>query len=413
MMIRKSAVAAIACSVLVACSADPDATNTNGSPNNSTNNTTSSNNAPNNTTASNNGSNNTSPNTTNTNNTTTPNNTTNTNQMRVLPAGLALAASADFAPPASGYHVLTESSQEDMSFGSGDVAVAVGTQYGFVLDRSNAQVQVLDAASALADLGIIDVSGVGTTNPYDATDAMGKVFVSLYNASELAVATPNGADWDQSRISLATYDAFDGNPEAGAMAADEGFVLVVLQRLQDFVGVENSMLLVVDASTDSVTDAVDLGVINAQAGLRRAGAGFAVGVTGDFGALDGGILGITRNAAGDYAPGAMLVDEATLGGDLLDFVFVSDTRGFAVITLADFSSQLIEFELGGPAARFEALASPGFGGLDLSSDGRWLAVGERDPANQAFVLYDLDVEPPALAVELPTTLAPNGFRFIP
>ena len=337
------------------------------------------------------------------------NGTTSTNNV-TSPDGaefLALAASSDFAT--SAVHVVEATAATETPFGSGDVAVAVGTDRAFGLDRSNGLVQVFDPAAGLSEVSVIAIAA-NLANPHDAVDAMGKVYISLYNGGSLVVATPNGDTWAQVTIDLAVHDDFDQNPEPSAMAADGGFVLVVLQRLQDFVGVENSLLLVIDASDDSEVDAIDLGATNVQAGLRRMGSGFAVGATGDYGVNDGGIIAITRNEPGDYAVGEMLVDEAALGGDLLDFVFVTDTRGYAVITLPDFSSQLLEFEVGGAVSIVDTVVSPGFGGLDIAPDGRWLAVGDRDPAAQGFVLFDLDAgthEP------IPTTLPPASFRFMP
>ena len=402
MYAARLAVAAVSCSMIVACSGDPDGNNTNGMSNNSngsTNNVASNN--------SNNSNNQNVVDNNSTNNTTTPNNTI------AGPEGRALAVTSDFATGMSAWHLaaLSELGVADYPIGNGDVAIARGSQHAYVLDRNNSQVQVIDAVT-LDDLGIIDVAGAAPSNPNDATDAMGKTYISLYNTGELAVATPNGADWDVSRISLATYDDYDQNPEPSAMHTDGDFVLVVLQRLQDFAPVEDSMLVVVDAGDDSVADALNLGVFNAQAGLRPVGSSFAVGATGDYGANDGGILALTRTAAGDYGVGDLLVTEDELGGDLLDFVFVTETRGFAVITLPDFSSKLLEFEVGGDVNPVDTVAAPGFAGLDVSFDGRWLAVGDRAPEVNAFLLFDLEDALDSSHV-LSTTLPPSGFRFLP
>jgi hypothetical protein len=349
----------------------------------------------------------------NTNNVAT-NNSNNTTSMP--PMGSALAASADFATSASSWHRadLGPLTADDNSFGAGDIGIALGPNWGFVLDRDNSQVQVLDFAAGNDDAGIVDVSGAAATNPHDATDAGGNAYISLYDAGEIAVATPNGADWDQSRISLSQFDTFDDNPEPSAMLTDGALVLVVLQQLQDFVGVEPSQLLVIDSSDDSFVGApIDLGVTNAQAGLRTVGDNYAVGVTGDFGANDGGILQITRNGEGDYVVGEMLVTEDDLGGDLLDFVFTSDTAGYAVITLPDFSSQLLSFTTGAnvDVVVVSAVTAPGFGGLDFR-DG-WLAVGERDPGAMAFMLFDLADPSLETSFSIPSTLPPSGFVFLP
>lgn len=412
-MKAKLTVVAVSC-LLAACGGDPEGNNTNGMPNNenNTNNANNTNNE-NNTSGSNNGMNNPTNNETNnannpTNNgTNTPTNNGSNNPNNSL--GRGLAASADFGAGTSAWHAATLDDQmlSDNAFGSGDVAVTLGDAWAYVLDRNGSQVQVLDAD--LGDMGIIDVSGVGTTNPFAATDAGGSAYISLFNVGEIAVATPNGADWDQERLDLSSYDA-DGNPEPAAMLTDEGFVVVVLQTLQNFMGVDNSQLLVIDSSDNSMS-AIDLGVTNAQAGLRWAGDNLAVGVTGDFGANDGGILLVTRDAAGSYSAGTMAVTEDDLGGDLLDFVFVDETTAYAVITLPDFSSQLLEVDLstGVDVNQVPEVTSPGFGGLDVSQGGNYLAVGERATGAEKFVLLSLNGDDD---IELPTTQPPSGFVFM-
>ena len=150
------------------------------------------------------------------------------------------------------------------------------------------------------------------------------------------------------------------------MIADGNFILVVAQKLQEFVGVQNSSLLVIDASLDEVAAEVDLGQRNVQAGIRRFGEGWAVGSTGDFGAMDGGIIEL-GGSEGAYSTGALLVSEEELGGDLLDFVFADDVTGYAVISLPDFSSQLIRFTTTGEADTVAWVSAPGFGGIDVSA----------------------------------------------
>lgn len=392
--------------MLAACGGDNNDNNTSG--NNHTNGTTGTTGPTetNGTTGTNSGTTETNSGTSDTNNgtTETTNGTGGTNGPDER-HGFAIATSSDFA--SSAFHVVELSEEEgvadEAAFGSGDVVVAANGTYGFALDRTSGAVRVVDDAGQ--SLGEV-AAGEGS-NPHSAVEVGGRVVITGYNSAELIVAEEDGGAWTTSNLSLASYDA-DGNPEAGAMLADGDHVLVVLQRLTGFMGVENSQLLVLDTTDDSFGTPIDLGVKNAQAGLRAFGAGFAVGATGDYGAADGGIVAITRNGAGDYEVGEMIVSEADLGGDLLDFVFVSDTEGLAVISLPDFSSQLWAFDTNGNVEQVDVVSSPGLGGLSVSSDGQFVIVGDRDTVAPGFVVFDRLDTTWQTHYAIPTTLPPSS-----
>ena len=390
---------ALLCSVLAACGG-PTSKN-NGSTNNGA-----SNNATNNGTTPNNGT------------TTGTNNGTGGNQS---PLGLALAVSADFATGESAFHELRfgpgpdEASTVDTSFGSGDVAVSVGDGYAFVLDRNGGQIQVFDRLD-LSDLGVFEI-GTGT-NPQFATDAADKAFVTLYNTGQIAVASRDlTADgWEVELIDLAAYDETDGNPEPSAIRIDDGdgYVLVVLQTLTDFAGVQNSQLLPIEASTLAVGQPIDLGVKNAQGGFERSPEGdLTVGYTGDYGIPDGGILRLRKNGPGDFQPDGDIVTEEQLGGDLLDYALTDRHSGYAVISKEDFSTALVLFAEASEGDVFLQqlpVESPGYSGLDTTAVA--LAVGARGTDFTGFSVLVGDAEEPAETIELPTALPPAGFEFL-
>jgi len=388
------------CLFLTACGNPPAKTN-NGN-NNGNNNGTNNGGTNNGTSATNNG-------------TTTTNNGTGTNNGgRGL---VALAASADFATSESAWHVVTidpdttDATSTTTAFGTGDLGVSVGDRWAYVLDRNAGRIQVLSTPT-LEDAGVFDVDP--GANPQFATDVDGKIFVSLYGSSAVAVATPDASatGFDVSTIDLASYDPTDGNPEASAIAADEGFVLVVLQTLTEFSGVENSQLLAIRAEDDAPGEAIDLGVKNAQAGLERTPEGqLTVGYTGDYGVLDGGVVRLRRNGPGDFQPDGDIVTEEQLGGDLLDYVVLGPHEVLAVISLEDFSTQLVWFvdaSEGDFVLETLPVSSPGFAGLDTAA--AWWVAGSRQPAIQGFEIFVQGAVEPT--EHIPTALPPAGIVFI-
>src|SRR4030095_2669216 len=66
-----------------------------------------------------------------------------------------------------------------------------------------------------------------------------------------------------------------------------------------------------------------------------------------FAVGDGGLERIdpaTRTAAGTF-----FVDETTLGGNILDFVLLSATKGYAVVQAAGLANRLVAFDPSGAA----------------------------------------------------------------
>lgn len=360
---------------------------------------------------SNNGSNNA------TNNST--NNVTNNGTSDIeAPNFRGVAVASDFAEDASGWSSIIATSGEldvgETPMAALDVGVSAGERWVYVLDRTFDVVRVIDPMNDLEQHAELTFAG-GASNPHTAVDVDGKTYVSFYNTGQIGVV--DGIDAGSTEvdtfIDLTSHDD-DQNPEPAAMVVDGTDVLVVLQTLTEFAGVADSQLAIIDSTTDEVTAVVPLeGRKNAAAGLRPipGSSTYSVGWTGDYGAMDGGIAVLD---GGDPAAAALtdVIDEAALGGDLLDHVMVDEHRGYAVISLPDFSSQLVAFDTGDGEPTVEVIdtieaPAPG---LAITGDGAWLAVGDRG-ADRDYTFFSTSLGTYEKVWSAPLTYGPAGFAF--
>ncbi len=329
----------------------------------------------------------------------------------------AVAVSSDFAADSSSWLSLGIDEQgafgDETQMAASDVGVSAGERWVYVVDRTFGMLWVVDPQNDLELHSEVGLGGFGA-NPYAAIDAGGKTFVSLYDTGQIGVADSIdiGTDAFDRAIALDAFDT-DSNPEPGSMVFDGDNTLVVaLQTLVNFTAESDSQLAVIDVQAETATATILTGVKNLQAGMQWVGDDLAVGWTGAFGAMDGGIGIVGRTGPGEFdGTVETVVTEEELGGDLLSFVMTSATSGVAVISLADFSSKALKFEVGQTTTIEELtdIESPGFGGIAYDEARNLWAIGDRG-ATPGFTIFDLSNDE---SVEWSSQFSPAGLVFVP
>ena len=257
---------------------------------------------------------------------------------------------------------------------------------------------VLDAMDLRTPLTQFSV-GNGT-NPHDIEIvAPDKAYISRYDAASLLIVNPqDGAELGQ--IDLSAFADADGLPEVSQIVRVGERLYLSCQRLDRNSGwgpADISYLIVVDLATDTLVD-VDPDAEGVQGIALSAANPNSMAVVGEQIAV-GGVVNF-----GDRAGGVEIVDVATnrslglavreedLGGDIASVVLVDQSRGYAVVTDANFANSVRPFDLssGAVGAPLENIS----GGFipSLAVDGDRLIVADRgsfdDPASAGLKFYD-------------------------
>jgi hypothetical protein len=158
----------------------------------------------------------------------------------------------------------------------------------------------------------------------------------------------NCDDFILGSIDLSPYADDDGIPDMDGMAIVGNRLYVSLQRLDINtilrLPAERGAIAVVDVETDQPVGLIELTGENpfaATKGLIVSGGQIVVAEAGRFGVFDGGLERVdlaTGRALGFFAT------EEQLGGDVTDFVLVSDRLAYAIISRPDFATALVAFD---------------------------------------------------------------------
>lgn len=253
-------------------------------------------------------------------------------------------ATIDLDPPRA---ITTASTQRVV--GSDAVARVFG-DHVYVVNRLNDEsIQVLDPSDDYATLSQCS-TGSGS-NPHDiAFVDEHKAYVTLNAETDLLIVNPSvGADcagFVLGRIDLSVFADADGIPEMDLMAIIDDRLYVTIQHLDRdhfFVPTGRGQIAVIDTTSDTVVGEIALGAQNpfgVTKGLTVDGTDLLVSLTGNFGVADGGIQ---RVDAVNQALEPFIITEEELGGDVTDFVIFSASIGYAVISKADFTNAVVQF----------------------------------------------------------------------
>jgi hypothetical protein len=208
-------------------------------------------------------------------------------------------------------------------------------------------VQVLDPENDFATLS--NCTTGGGSNPHDIAVLNGeKAYVTLYGTSDLLIVNPTPrsdcTDFVFDRIDLSSFADEDGIPEMDQMAIVRGRLYVTIQRLTNFAPAGPGAVVVIDTATEEVVDEIELSgqqPFSVTKGIVVRNDQLVIGQIGTFGVADGGIetVELPEGTANGF-----FITEEELGGDLNDFVIVSDRLGYAIVSAPDFTTSFVQFD---------------------------------------------------------------------
>ncbi|HSP98187.1 MAG TPA: hypothetical protein VL049_13235 [Candidatus Dormibacteraeota bacterium] len=222
----------------------------------------------------------------------------------------------------------------------------------YVVNRLYADnIQVLDPADGLRTR--LQCSTGNGTNPHDIqVVSRHKAYVTLFERRELLIVDPSAprdcTGFIRGEIDLSSLADADGIPDMDQMAVVGDRLYVSLQRL-DINSVlrlpaENGALAVIDLATDQLMGGIELTGANpfaATKGLTVRDGQLWIAEAGEFNVFDGGLERVDLATA---TPSGFVATETDLGGDLTDFVIVSDHLAYAVVSRPGFTNALVSFD---------------------------------------------------------------------
>lgn len=298
---------------------------------------------------------------------------------------------------------------------------AVARAFGgrvYVVNRFNGDsIQVLDPVH---DFTTVSQCSTGNgSNPTDiAFVSATKAYVTRYALPQLLIVNPSApADctgFELGAVDLSSLADADGIPEMDQMVVVNGKLYVSLQRLNrnTFTPAERGALAVIDTATDQIAGMIELSGENPFGqtnGLTVRDGAIVVAEAGVLGTNDGGIERV------DLAAGAaqgFFVSEADLGGDIGDFVLVSDRLGFAIISKPDFTNTLVAFDPLTRAVTQTLLPSANLSDIALNDRGE-LFVADRAVMRPGVRIFRADTGAELTSAPLDLGLPPFDIVFIP
>ncbi|MBI5489690.1 MAG: hypothetical protein HY905_20320 [Deltaproteobacteria bacterium] len=238
---------------------------------------------------------------------------------------------------------------------TGEAAVNVGLVHSdatarvrggrvYVVNRlGQDNVTALDAAGGYSVLW--QTSTEPGSNPQDIAFASDdKAYVSRLESTSLLVLDPRDGS-TRGTIDLASLADADGFPEPAAMLAVGDRIVVAIERLDHddaYRPTGPGALAVIDPATDRVERTFELAASDPYGDMALAADGrLLVAEVGVFGVLDGGLEAVDL-AAG--VSGGLLLDEATLGGDVTAFAPVEDGSVWLVVSDPSFVKSVVRWD---------------------------------------------------------------------
>ena len=212
-------------------------------------------------------------------------------------------------------------------------------------------IQIIDPQLAFTTPTNGELSVGNGSNPQDIVFVNAtKAYVSRLGSPKLAIINPttlrSTGELDLSRL-IKPADT-DGSPEPAYMLIRNGLVYLALQhidfRQSQLPKVANGEVVVIDPSTDSIVTVIalhgknPLSALHFSPSLNR----ILLSSVGDFNVLDGGIEAINPDT--NTADAQFVISETTMGGDITEFVIVSRTKGFAIVSDTNFANSLMTFD---------------------------------------------------------------------
>ena len=325
-------------------------------------------------------------------------------------------ATVDLDPP----YAVMPSSPHHLLYQDAAVRSYGGALY--VINRLFADnIQVLDPARNFATR--LQCSVGNSTNPHDiAFASSSKAYVTRFETAKLLIVNPsvqpNCADFTLGTIDLSSLADADGNPDMDQMVVVDGLLYVSLERLNINsilrTPAKNGAIAVIDTASDQLVGSIELtgkNPFSSTNGLTVRDGFLYVSEVGLFGVLDGGIERVdlaTQRAEG------FLVTEADLGGDIIDFVLVSEHLAYAIVNQSNSKSALLAFDPTTREITATLLEAAGytFGAIEMNDRGE-LYLADRAVRAPGIRIFRVADGTQLTAAPLNLVLPPLEIVFIP
>jgi hypothetical protein len=253
----------------------------------------------------------------------------------------------------------------------------------YVVNRFGSDnLQVLDPQQSFKTLRQCSTGPGSNPNDIAFVDAQ-KAYMPLFASKNLLIVNPSARvdcnDFVLGSVDLSAYADSDGIPEMNQAAVVGDRVYVSLQRLLNFVPAENGAIVEIDATNDQIVGEINLTGQNPfgmSKGLVVRDGSIFISEIGAFGVNDGGIERV------DLATGTaqgFIISEAEIGGDVTDFILISDQLGYAILSKPDFSTALVAFNPSTRSVLQTLLGGAGLTDIELNKRGE-LYLSDRNPA---------------------------------
>ncbi len=217
-------------------------------------------------------------------------------------------------------------------------------------------------------------------------------YVSYLGLEHLDLLNREGVK--QAEVDLSRWSDSSGSPEATYLQWVDGKLLVTLQRLnRSFKAEDKSYALLVDPASHSIVAETELIYTNPSTESSILSDAIYIGEAGVVGmgepVPDGGIEQL--NPVSLESRG-IVITEAVLGGDLLDFVIVSPSLGFAIVQNG--ATHLVRFNPTRGELEGSLVQGVGYQFADLLWDEnrRLLFVADRSDAAPAVRVFNASGE---------------------
>ena len=333
--------------------------------------------------------------------------------------GFTLVTTTDFSTGStSSIDRLTHTSTNDLEPIHSDAVVRYfGGDHVYIVNRAGGDnIQILDPDNNFQT--VHQWSTGNGSGPHDILVSGTVAYITRYDMTTILKMDLN-TGVTLGTINLASFADADGIPEMDQMFRQNNILWVTVQRLDRnnfYVPVGTSYVVKIDTTTDTVVDtdpvapgvqAIPLIRTNPYSEIvPNYGGGaqnLALSAVGFFGVNDGGVIAIS---SGDAATQTMKFTEAAAGGDILDFVIISQFKAYAIVANASFETELIQFS---PAAGTKTGATIyNAGGYHLSDleVGSDLMVADRKPTDPGVRFFNTANNTEILANPLDVGLPP-------
>ena len=220
--------------------------------------------------------------------------------------------------------------------------------------------------------------------------------MTRYNSTELWIVNPTTGT-KQGSVDLSLLADGDGIPEMDHLQLMGDRLFVTVQRVDrntNWNPVGLSYVAVIDVSADTLIDidpttggvqAIELVGTNPFSDLQLNGTKFYIACAGDWGVADSGVELID---ASNLTTEGIVLAGATVTGDITDVAIVSEEKGYAIVTDANFHNLLVSFNPKTGAVTGTVYAPGDFVLPDVAlGPGAEIFLGDRTVTNPGVRIY--------------------------